>query len=154
MIYIEVLHRYWNPGKRMLREFGDKEINQFHSWLAEEYKNLIVKAINDQRYKDKWPALSRRYLEYKRRNGYSTGMWEMTGELKDALIVKKVKGTYHIRFPKKKHEGTNLYYVELAQVLEFGNLRIPPRPLFRKAYLYMSSNISYYYEKYQREVLD
>lgn len=154
MIYIEVLERYWNPGKKLARteNLTQKELANFHYWLAKEYARLVVKAIDDQRFRYKWTPLSPTFLNYKKKNGYSLGMWEMTGELKNAIRVTKKGNKAIVGYLKKKHEDTNLYYVELAKILEFGSIRIPPRPLFRLIYRYMSSNINYFYIKYSKEV--
>lgn len=148
MIYIEVLNRYWNPGTAYFDKKDKQGLQDFHEYLAEEYSKLIVRAIDDQRYKNKWANLTASHLNYKRKHGHSLKTWEMTGELKNALSVKKRRSLYVVGYPNKFHSGTKIKYKDLAKVLEFGSITIPPRPLFRNAHRYMSSNIKFFYSKY------
>lgn len=154
MIYIQVLNRYWDAGSKLSEKNGWSEDDtlKFHEYLANEFKNLIVKAIDDQRYRNKWPALTLGYLNYKKKHGYPTNIWELTGELKKSLaVVHKRRKVYEVKFPDKIHSDTSLKLVELAKILEFGTIKNPPRPLFRQVYRYMSSNISYFMKKYENQ---
>lgn len=146
LIYIQVLDRYWDAGKKL--GLSEDEKLMFHKFIANEYKRLVVQAIDDQRFRSKWTSLTIGYLNYKKSHGYPTNMWELTGELKKSLKVSKRSQVYIVGFPKRKHSGTSLTILELAKVLEFGSLRIPPRPLFRLVYRYMSSNIEFFYKKF------
>ena len=151
LIYIKVLSKYWNPmGKVATKEnMSNEDLVKFHKWLAKEYLRLVVKSIDDQRFASKWQPLSASHLKYKITNGYSASMWEMTGELKESMEVKKLRDeVVEVGFKKGKHGDSNLTYEELAIILEFGTIRIPPRPLFRLVKKYISSNIRYFYSRY------
>lgn len=148
MIYIEVLDRYWNPGERLIvSEMSEEDILRFHRYIADEYVMAVKLAIDTQRFRSKWADLTPSYLEYKRRNRLSTKIWEATGELKNNIRSRKSSGmnVIEISFPKNmKHTGSKSTLLEIAKWVEFGTIKMPPRPLFRQIYIYMSKNIRLY----------
>lgn len=152
MIRLEVINAKWEPGKRAGNFSTRKEVLEFEDWMANEYIRLIKVSVEEQRQKDNWAPLSKPYLEYKRRHGLSLKTWEATGELIDNLIYKT--STRTIGFDNRKvHSGSGSKYLLIARSVEYGQLGENPRPLFRPIYWYMSKNISYFLDKYSREVL-
>lgn len=154
MIYIQTLNRYWDAGSRFLKNTDPDLKREFQIYLAQEYARLIKLSIDLQRYKSKWKDLTPGYSEYKRKHGLSNKIWEATGELKNSLRVSVVRGKpIVIGFDKRKnHKGTRTRLWKIAVYLEYGTFRIPPRPLFRQVYVYMSSHIEYFWDKFVREL--
>lgn len=153
MIYIQTINRYWNPGERLLRGKSRQEISNFQRYIASEYVRLVRLSIDDQRYRSKWKELTPGYLEYKRKHGLSPNIWEATGQLKSNLKYRKLgRYNYLIGFDKRlSHKGSKAKLYRIARWMEYGTLRMPPRPLFRVVYIYVSANIAYFYAKYLRE---
>lgn len=153
MIYIQTLDRYWDAGSKLLKDQPSDVLRGFQVYLAQEYVRLVKLSIDQQRYRARWKDLTPGYLEYKRKHGLSLNIWEATGELKKSLKVMSPNGrTIVIGFDKRRtHKGSSAKLYKLARWLEYGTLRIPPRPLFRMVYIYMSSNINYFWSKYQKE---
>lgn len=145
------MNRYWDPGKKILKGLDQQDKLKFHKFVADEYHGLLIKSIDSQRFKSKWSLLNPEYLKYKITHGYSTNIWELTGELKKSMKVRKRKDIYTIGFPKnKKHSKAKMTYLSLAKIIEFGNVRVPPRPLYRLVLVYMNANIKYFYDKYNK----
>ena len=156
MIYIQTLNnRQWNVGYEVFKSLGIKDkrlLSKFQEYIANEYVRAYVKAIDNQRFRMKWRPLTPAYLRYKSKHNLSTKIWEATGQIKKSLYVRKVGSRYCIGFDKRlnhKHSTIRLY--RLAHVLEYGTLRIPPRPLFRYLYKYMSSHIHMYVDKFFKD---
>lgn len=163
-IYIQPINKKWRPGVRMLkRDLGDRfddYYSDFLEWMANVYKEEIVKAIDNQRYKRNWPDLSLEYYRYKERNNLSLKMWEATGFLKDNIEVMRKRKYVKVGFPffvlyKNRDVSPEL----IARVLEYGQQRyheegkgIPPRPLWRPLYRYMGKHVRRFWESYAREV--
>lgn len=151
MIRIEVLNQNWEPGEFLLKNWDKREVLRFEDWLAERYIEQVKKAIDLQRYRRKWVPLSISYLMFKQSNGLSEKTWEATGELKESLKYKKSSRT--IGFDnRRKHKGSNHTCLEIARRLEYGDLQVPPRPLFRQVYWYLRKDIEYFVEMYRREI--
>lgn len=153
MIYISTINRYWDAGSKLLEGYPRQELSDFQAYIASEYVRLVKLAIDNQRYRSKWKELTPGYLEFKRAHGLSPNIWEATGQLKNSLKVSKLgRYNYSVGFDKRLvHKGSKAKLYKIAQWMEYGTLRMPPRPLFRVVYIYMSSNISYFYDKYLRE---
>jgi hypothetical protein len=149
MIYIQVLDRYWQPGLKMLQDLDDRTVRTFQEFLAEEYVRLCKLSIDEQRYIQHWKSLTPGYSEYKKKHGLSPLIWEATGQVRNSLKVFHRGGVIIIGYDKRvNHIGTHTKVYQIAKWMEYGNLRIPPRPLFRSVYVYMSSNIDYFWKKY------
>jgi hypothetical protein len=152
MIYIETINRYWDAGAKMLQGESRQTKKQFQLYLANEYVRLVKLSIDKQRYAHKWKELTPGYIEFKRRHGYSTNIWEATGQLKNSLKVFSKGSSLTIGFDKRiSHKGSKAKVYKIAKWMEYGTPRMPPRPLFRVVYMYMSSNMNYFWEKYSRE---
>lgn len=150
MIYIQVLDRYWAPGSIKLRDLGDDITQAFEEYMAQEFVRLFRSSIDDQRYKNRWRDLTPGYLQYKKAHGLSTNTWEATSQVKNDLKVlhrgrKVIVVGYDRRF---NHIGTHTKVFQIAKWMEYGNLRIPPRPLFRYIYRYMSANVDFFWKRF------
>lgn len=151
MIYIDVIDRYWNPGsKSILPHLNEDEVYRLHKYLADQYVILIQIAIDTQRYKSKWADLTPGYAEYKARMGYSDKIWIATGQIRKTLRAREGyrKSYIVVGFPYKKHTNSYKKIKDIAKYVEFGTTRMPPRPLFRTAYIYMSKHIGFYIGKF------
>lgn len=150
MIYLQTINKYWNPGERSIKFDSKKSMLDFHRYIADEYCRLVKLSIDKQRFRSKWADLSPGYLAYKRSAGLSTNIWVATGELRDSIkVTYKSTGNMVVGFDKKRiHKGTKIKLYKLAYYLEYGTLRIPPRPLFRLVYQYMRKHITEFYNRY------
>ena len=153
MIYIQTLNRYWDAGARLLKGYPASTKRKFQIYIAKEYVRLVKISIDQQRYRMRWKDLTPGYLAYKKRHGLSLNIWEATGQLKDSLRVVAPRGKkITIGFDKRlNHKGSRTKIWRIAKWMEYGTRRMPPRPLFRMVYIYMSSNISYFWDKFMRE---
>lgn len=152
MIYLQPINKYWDPGVRLLAEESPAIRKAFQSYMAREYVRLVKLCIDDQRYKSKWKDLTPGYLEYKRKHGLSLNIWEATGQLKNSLKLFSRGGSIIIGFDRRSHhKGSKAKLIDIAKWMEYGTIRMPPRPLFRVVYMYMSSNVSYFWKKFLRE---
>lgn len=71
-------------------------------------------------------------MAYKRRHGLSLNVWEATSLLISALNSWKRAGIWYVGFNKKRfYPGTRAQVLNVARYVEYGTLRMPPRPLFR-----------------------
>lgn len=152
MIYLQTINKYWDPGVRLLDNESQRLKTDFQRYMAREYVRLIKLCIDDQRYKSKWKDLTPGYLEYKRKHGLSLNIWEATGELKNALKVTIRGRSIVIGFDKRSgHKGSKAKLYMIAKWMEYGTIKMPPRPLFRVVYMYMSANVNYFLKKFLRE---
>ena len=76
----------------------------------------------------------------------------------DKFINKVIQGDCLIKLKelednRKRHKGSGERYIDIARKLEYGNFKVPARPLFRIVFYYMSKNVSYFYNKYMEERL-
>lgn len=148
MIYIEVIKTKWEPGKVVMRDCSRKDIARFEDYMAYQYVKLVKDRVKAQKYRDKWKPLSRKYLEEKKSKGWSLNTWEATGQLMREL---KVKSHRVVGFDNRKiHKESGEKLLSIARKNEYGDFKVPARPLFRLVYWYMRKNIGYFYLKYQR----
>lgn len=122
MIYIQVLDYKWSP-----LGYDDIELEEI---IAKNFIEDVKRSINTQKYK--FEPLSPRYLMYKKKNGLSLNTWEATSQLKNSLKYTIKGDTITIGWDKGLiHKKSKLKVYQVAMTLEYGNLNIPPRPLFR-----------------------
>ena len=165
MIYIQTINKEWSPGSKMLQNQTDQVRKAFELYIAYEFVEEVKNAITTQKYKGKWKPLSPQYLAYKRKKGLSPIIWEATKELKTTLKVMNKKDHIVIGWDKRllhksskkglfgyKKSKVPIYKIAIA--LEYGTLKIPPRPLFRLVYMSMSKNIRRYWEKFAEIFLE
>jgi hypothetical protein len=152
-ILITVTGVVWSPGEKTFRsKMPSTEYNKFLDWLAYIYIARIKEAIKMQKYKYKWKPLSVSYMTYKRRHNLSLNIWEATGHMQNSLEVFK-RGKYKaVGFKEGKYyPNSRLSINKIARYVEFGGKRLPPRPLFRTLYSYMSRHIDDFYRMYIQE---
>ena len=150
MIYIQVINKYWSPGRDIIKDEVIR--SQFEDYIANEFIEYIKQSIDIQRYKRGWSPLNKSYVQYKRDNNLSIKTWEATSQLKNSLKVFNRPNMIEIGYSKSvrhKMSGDKLY--EIAKKLEYGSIKVPPRPLFRLSFLYMSKNIRLYYNRFCKE---
>jgi len=125
--------------------------------MAEQLQKEFIRAIDTQRYRKdpkKWPPLTINYLRYKQKHKLSLNIWEATGHLKKNIKV-FMRGTLIVvGFKRDDHYvTTNVKINKVAKYVEYGGIRLPPRPLFRAITAYVRKNISTYYKRFRKEVL-
>lgn len=97
-------------------------------------ERLVVKWI--QRQPGSWPALNEKYLEQKRKQGYSTLMLRRTGSLINSInsYADNKEVAIGVKRDTRNSEGGDL--VSIAAIMEYGSQaqNIPPRPYFSPAF--------------------
>ena len=136
MIYIDVLNKVWDVPY---------EDSKFEDYLASLYVVRVKEAITFNLYGMYWKKLNPKYEEYKLSRGYSLNQWEATEALKEHL---KVKSNRVIGFDNRLKHYSHMRYRDLARILEYGNFRVPARPLFRYVLNTMIEELPLIYEGY------
>lgn len=149
-IYIQPSEMKWTPGKQITKkEFKDDLHDEFVRYMAKVYRDEVKRAIKEQRYKGNWKPLSRRYLKYKRTHGLSTNIWEATGTLVESISYWKQGERYVVGVrPRKTYPGTDVTILSVIRRMEYGDNKVPARPLFRPIAKYLQKNIRRYWEKF------
>lgn len=151
MIYIAVLEKYWSPGEEFIKDFSKDEKLNFHKFIAYEYHKELHKAIENKRLEGKWMSNSFKFLRYKLSNKLSVDIHEFIKILEDQMTISKRSNLYIVGYLKKTHKETNLSYLKLAKLLEFGTMKMVPIPLYRYVLKYINTNIKSFYERYKKE---
>lgn len=144
MIRIEPINQTWNPGITLIHD--KHELRSFHDYMAHTYVLEVQDIVKNMRYQHKFSPLNPKYLDYKIDNNLHLGHWIATGDLINNL---KVKSHSTVGFDNRKRHYSNLKYLDLARYLEYGTLRIPPRPLFRLVYERMRRDSSRWYHEWK-----
>lgn len=147
-------YRHWAPGSRLARQYPDTEklLTAFSKYVAELYVRELVDAINSQRYKGRWEPLTSDYLEYKRKNGLSTNIWEATSLLKESITVYRSDRSYVVGIDRSlKYPGTNVRVYKVIRWMEFGTSRMPARPLFSPVKRKLERNMRKIWESFLEE---
>lgn len=122
MIYIQPLDYKWFPS--------NIDDLAFEEELAKDFIKQVKLAIETQKFN--FTPLSPKYLAYKRKRGLSLNIWEATSQLKNSLDYFIEGDTITIGWDKNLvHKGSSLKVYQVAILLEYGTMKIPPRPLFR-----------------------
>lgn len=149
---IPVIDVEWEPGIRLAKGDLQMYLPEFAKYMAVVMADELVRAVNSQRFRAKWEPLSIGYLKYKKKHHLSTKIWEATEVLKDNIKAYRYRDRWVVGIPKYiKYPGTNLRVYKVAQFIEFGTTRMPPRPLFRPIVDYLSKNIRRYWLRFLRE---
>jgi hypothetical protein len=158
-ITVSVTGYKWTPGTHYIKKTLSREqYSQFQLYIAETLRTEIIHAIEKQRYAKgtiyRWAPLSINYLRYKVRHKLSTNIWEATGQLKRNIQVFPRGNWLVVGFKKFDcYPNTGISFNRIARYVEYGGVRMPPRPLFRAVTEYIRRNIYRYYKKFEREVL-
>lgn len=151
-IYVQPLNKVWRPGIKIIPSKYSDRYSDFLEFMAETARDEIVKIIDTQRYKYRWPPLSFGYYQYKKKNNLSLNIWEASSFLKDNLdVIHKVDYLilgfeWYAVYPK-----TLVPAINIAKKMEFGCNKTPPRPLFRLAIEYLNKHVRRYWEKFKKE---
>lgn len=122
MIYIQPLDYKWFPSSIDDLAFEEE--------LAKDFVKQVKLAIDTQKFN--FTPLSPKYLAYKRKRGLSLNVWEATSQLKNSLGYFIEGDTITIGWDKSLvHKNSSLKIYQVAILLEYGTMKIPPRPLFR-----------------------
>lgn len=133
-------------------KYVDPEYHElFSRFIAKEISILLVKAINDQRYKSKWKPLTPSYKDWKSKNGLSTKIWEATGKLKLSIDYDNVGDVIFVGIDPYIRYEDGLQVLQVAKWMEYGTYKMPERPLFRPILQYVKSNVKYFYNKFLKE---
>lgn len=155
-IYITPIGYTYNPGINKIKEsLQPKQYKDFQIYASDIITDAIIKAIDSQRYKStKWPPLSVRYVDWKRRKKYSLKIWECTGFMKKHIRVFRKGNFIAIGFMRKDcYPKTRVTLNQIAKYVEFGTPKMPARPLFRQIVLYYRKNVSRLFKNYQKELV-
>lgn len=154
-IYITPIGYNYNPGVNTIKNtLQVKQYKDFQIYAALVIAESIIKAIDTQRYKSKkWPPLSVRYVDWKRRKRYSLKIWECTGFMKKHIRVFQKGSFIAVGFMRKDcYPKTRITLNRIAKYVEFGTPKMPARPLFRQIVLYYRKNVSRLFKNYQKEL--
>jgi hypothetical protein len=147
-VHLLVQDLLWSPGVKLSKENEELQAD-FAGFIAQQYRKELVKAIDTQRFKTKWPPLSFEYYTFKKRHHLSTNMWEATGFLKDHIVAFKKKGEWVVGpDPDAIHPESHVSLLFIARCLEYGTDKIPARPLFRPLAAYISRHIDLYWRSF------
>lgn len=153
LFYVELIvqQSYWAPGMLLIKN-GDNLQKEFAEYIAEKYKEQLQKAINNQRFRAKWPPLSVEWLHYKQTHGLSLKCWEATGLLKRSIKVFPTLWGWAVGpDPHMRYKRSGVPVLAVARALEYGTRRIPPRPLFRPTAEYIRKHIKDYWTVFLRQ---
>lgn len=155
-IYIQPSQSEWRPASRMARGKEEQEalLSKFAKKIALIYADEVVKAIESQRYKHKWEPLSEDYLEYKKRNGLSTNIWEATSLVHDSIGVWRSNDRYVVGIKRDvKYPESNVPAYRVIRMIEFGTSKMPARPLFMPVKRLINSRLRGYWREFLEEEL-
>lgn len=145
-------YKSWAPGSRLAGTDYRTLLTAFSRYIADLYVKELVEAINSQRYKKVWEPLTPEYLEYKRKNGLSTNIWEATSLLKESITTYRSNNSYVVGVDRRlKYPGTNVYVYKVVRWLEYGTSRMPARPLFGPVKRRIERNMRKYWETFLSE---
>jgi hypothetical protein len=157
-IIISVTNYIWTPGIQTIQdELSEKDYARFMLYLAEYMRDELVKAINTQRYATgtkKWAPLNVKYLRYKKKHNLSLNIWEATSTLKEGIQIFKRDHYIVVGFKKTDvYPNTTVKINKIAQYVEYGGKKLPPRPLFRSITAHLRRHVDRQYKKFRKEVL-
>lgn len=152
-IKIQVNGSIWRPAIRMSKGKKEQEkiLGSFAKYIANIYRDELVKSINSQRYRGNWEPLSDDYVRWKKSQGLSTNTWEATSLLKDSISVWRSDGSWVVGVSRRvKYLGSDVPVYRVCRWMEFGTSKMPARPLFLPVKRLISGRM----RKYWTEFLD
>ena len=131
------------PPRRLLLEFVHDHIIVPASLatedLADAFLGMFKQAIYSERFKADLQPLSEKYLKHKLKESYDPRLFIKTGFFVEHLRVMEEaqsdprRFVFVVGFPEALEvPGTSLTARQLARILEYGNSRMPARPIFSK----------------------
>lgn len=151
-IVCNVTKQDFTIGYRSTKVGGNIDHDLFSAYIAREIARLVSLAIDDQRFSSKWKPLSSSYVRYKKRKGLSTKTWKATGKLQASIGYDINDKVIQVGVDEYGRYPNGLPILKVAVWMEFGTKKMPERPLFRPIINYVRSNISYFYNKYEKEM--
>ncbi|MGE5862325.1 MAG: hypothetical protein ACM31H_01015 [Nitrososphaerales archaeon] len=145
----------WEPGKKKYIDVDIDKQEAFTLFIALIYKEKLLQIVKQRKWEKFWIPLSYNYLKYKKRKGYPENIWIRTRLLINSISIwyDTNKEKIIIGIPE------NIYYEDnnikipvlvVAKWMEYGNAKIPPRPLFRRVQMDISKQISGYYNEFDK----
>ena len=128
----------WKKAAILLKNL-EKKLAPYMDGTLYEKGEFVLKRLHEhiENQDLNWTPLSERTVELK---GGSTTIYFETGQLKDGLVVRRlksdVKGSTIIigASPWKTHKPSGEKMSNIMMWLEYGTDKIPPRPLIRPTY--------------------
>lgn len=147
----------WKPGKKLfdIERYSKDENFMFILYIALIYKAYIIEVVKSRRWEKFWIPLNKKYLADKIRKGFYPNTWMRTGRLIESISIHYDKARKRVRVGidgrlKYTHrtKSGKTYSVPIllvAKWMEYGTVKMPARPLFRRARDFISKNIKRYY---------
>jgi hypothetical protein len=174
-------NRIWRPGSRKIASLAHLPletktllVGEFAKFMAREYAEALVRAIENQRFKRFWKSLTKRYLNFKKAMGWSTKIWEATELLKNSIgawrVYRPING-FAVGIKQNVYytteTGKRIRVLDVARWMEYGTGEqaeggkgkagwpgMPPRPLFRPMRDSMSKHIDRYWRVFVGENIE
>ena len=149
----------WRPGQTY---FGKDKYSKnryacFLIYIALLYREFLINVVKERKWEKFWLPLSKKYLDWKKKNGRFENTWMNTGKLINSISISWDASRKRIRIGidgRLKVDGIQL--LQIAKWMEYGTARedgklpgCPARPLWRRVRDYISKNISRYYKDFE-----
>lgn len=142
-----------------------KFIAGFLAYLANQMVLRIKEVVDKQQYK--WRPLSPRWLDFKKEMGLSPKTWIASGELENSikawhsdLMDSYLVGVNSRKLHHKYKKGgifttirTKTLLITIIRRLEYGNKKMPPRPLFGPVIQEFQRDLNKHYKNYLKIVV-
>lgn len=120
----------------------------FAEYVAGIIRDECATAIEDERFRNKWPPLSVTYVRYKQRHRLSMKMWKATGLLEQSIVARKRLGYWYVGVDPSKRYRNGMKVIDIARCMEYGTSRMPARPLFRPIFEDIRKNLGSYWDDF------
>jgi hypothetical protein len=128
----------FKAAQSMLRRLGgrvpDARVNQIAYDFAESTREKLIGDIRRRAFRLR--RLNAQYLQWKIRMGYDRRILIRTGDYLDAITVVKQKNGARVQIEASARTLNNIPMILLAQWLEYGTRKMPPRPHWRPTSLW------------------
>ena len=151
----------WFAGKKIyeknMNKWDKMEYTAFVIYIATIYRAHLIKQVKDRRWEKFWIPLSKAYLRKKQREGKPENIWIYTMKLINSISISYIPSKKMVKvgidgrltYKGKKVNGKPLKVLLVAKWMEYGTIKMPPRPLFRRSKDYISKHISKFYKDFQ-----
>lgn len=153
-IKIQPYNSIWRPAIRMSKGKAEQEkiLGKFAHYIANIYRDELVKAINTQRYSGRWEPLTPDYLAWKRAQGMSTYIWECTSLLKDSISVWRSGKSWVVGVNRRiRYPESEVPVYRVVRWMEFGTSKMPARPLFGPTKRLIQGRMRKYWTRFLQE---
>jgi len=145
----------WSPGIVMATAEERKYLSRFAKYMSDVMSMELEEAIDNQSYiynkYQNWEPLSIAYYEHKRKNNLSLKIWEATSLLKESITYWRSDNNWVVGVPRNiYYQKTGVKVHTVVRWMEYGNERMPARPLFRPVRDRLSKDIRMYWERFKK----